>query len=342
MADTRNHRVQELSSTGEYEYKFGVAGSGEGQFGEPVGIAIKPSGNLLIVEEEPNRGQIFTPSGEYLTHFTTEGYPGDIALGPGGVEYVTGPGYSDVEKLGAPTAPEAITVEASAVKPTEATLKGIVNPGGASTTYYFEYGPTTGYGSKVEGSAGSGWKNVTETKTITGLTTGVLYHFRLVATNRLGTADGKDATFATTPAYSTSFGSEGTGNGQFKHPGDVVLDSKGNLWVVDHGNDRVEEFNEKGEYQKAFGSVGSGNGQLKEPDALAVDSKGNVWVVDTGNSRVEEFNEKGEYVKAFGQSAPKKGSSAPRKASRSTRTATCGSLTPETDVSRSSTKKANT
>ncbi len=107
---------------------------------------------------------------------------------------------------------------------------------------------------------------------------------------------------AATPTYSSQFGSEGAGNGQFSHPGDVAVDSKGNLWVLDHGNDRVEEFNAKSEYLQVFGSKGSGNGQLSGPDGLAVDSKGDVWVVDTGNSRVEEFNEKGEYQKVFGSS----------------------------------------
>jgi sugar lactone lactonase YvrE len=301
VADTRNNRVQELYATGSYRYRFGVAGSGEGQMGEPVGIAIKPSGNLLIVEEGTSRGQMFAPSGEYLTHFATEGIPGDIALGPGGVEYVTGSTSGVVEKLGSPTAPEATTSEASAVTGTEVTTKGTVNPGGAATNYYFEYGPTTGYGTRTsEVSAGSGWKNVSVSKTITGLATGVVYHFRLVASNRLGTANGKDATFTTVPVYSSAFGSEGAGNGQFKHAGDVAVDSKRNLWVLDKGNSRVQEFNEKGEYQKAFGSAGSGNGQLTTPSGLALDAAGNVWVIDTGNSRVEEFNEKGEYQKVFG------------------------------------------
>jgi len=89
-----------------------------------------------------------------------------------------------------------------------------------------------------------------------------------------------------------------------------VLDSKGNLWVADHGNDHVEEFSEQGGYRQQFGSVGSGNGQLREPDALAfgaigakegqfstpegiaIDSHGDVWVSDTGNGRLQELDER--------------------------------------------------
>ncbi len=109
------------------------------------------------------------------------------------------------------------------------------------------------------------------------------------------------------PVYASSFGSSGSGSGQFNHPGNVVVDPKGNLWVLDRENNRVEEFNEKGEYLKAFGTVGSGSGQLKRPCSLALDSKGDVWVADTENTRIEEFNEKGEYLKAFGTAGSEPG-----------------------------------
>ena len=103
-----------------------------------------------------------------------------------------------------------------------------------------------------------------------------------------------------TPTFSSSFGSAGTGNGQFSHPGDVAIDAKGNLWVIDTTNNRVEKFNEKGEYIAKFGTTGSGNGQFKRPTALAIDAKGNLWVTDAANFRIEEFNETGEFLKAVG------------------------------------------
>lgn len=109
------------------------------------------------------------------------------------------------------------------------------------------------------------------------------------------------------PSYMTSFGSSGTGNGQFSHPGDIAQDPKGNLWVVDEGNNRVEEFTEGGTFLKAFGALGAANGQFNRPTALAIDSKGNLWVLDAGNHRVQEFNEKGEFLKAFGSSGTGEG-----------------------------------
>ena len=67
-------------------------------------------------------------------------------------------------------------------------------------------------------------------------------------------------------------------------------------------NNRIQKFNEKGEYLSQFGTKGSGNGQFSLPFDIAIDSKGNLWVADTGNNRIQEFNEKGEYLTKFGSS----------------------------------------
>lgn len=105
---------------------------------------------------------------------------------------------------------------------------------------------------------------------------------------------------ASIPTYPSSFGSSGTGNGQFTRPGSMAIDAQGNLWVVDSNGNRVEKFNEKGEYLSQFGTKGSGNGQLSRPTAIAIAANGNLWVTDSGNKRVEEFTAAGAYVAKFG------------------------------------------
>ena len=102
------------------------------------------------------------------------------------------------------------------------------------------------------------------------------------------------------PTYFSQFAHQGTGNGQLKSPTGLAVDAKGNAWIVDTDNNRVQEFNEKGEYQTQIGSYGTGNGQFDWPSAIAIDSKGNLWITDSGNSRIEEFNEKGVYIQQFG------------------------------------------
>ena len=104
-----------------------------------------------------------------------------------------------------PLPPQASTSAASEVQQTQAKLNGTVNPRGISTHYYFEYGKTTGYGSSTSSSvAGSGLSSVEEAATVTGLEPGVIYHYRLVATNEAGTVRGSDQSF-TTPVPTIAF-----------------------------------------------------------------------------------------------------------------------------------------
>jgi multidrug efflux pump subunit AcrA (membrane-fusion protein) len=88
-------------------------------------------------------------------------------------------------------------------------VSGTVNPSGTATTYHFEYGTTSGLGSKTPSlDAGSGNAIVSVTANLTGLKPGATYYYRLVATNSIGTVDGADASFVTPasarPATTTS------------------------------------------------------------------------------------------------------------------------------------------
>ena len=96
----------------------------------------------------------------------------------------------------APTPPGVVTGWATEIGGSSAKLNGSVNPNGATTTYYFEYGTTTGYGSTTTStSGGSGTNLISVDATLTGLSTNTTYHFRLVASNSGGTAYGTDQSF---------------------------------------------------------------------------------------------------------------------------------------------------
>jgi hypothetical protein len=82
-------------------------------------------------------------------------------------------------------------------------LKGSVNPNGSAATYQFEYGTTTGYGSKIPASAtsvGSGSTDVAVAQTLTGLLPNTTYHYRLSAHNAGNTAVTGDRTLQTPAA----------------------------------------------------------------------------------------------------------------------------------------------
>src|SRR5205807_6210008 len=79
-----------------------------------------------------------------------------------------------------------------------ATVSGAVNPDGRSTTYYFQYGKTTSYGSTTASrGAGSGTSPVNVSATLSGLNAGTKYHYRLEASSPSGVAYGYDRTFRT-------------------------------------------------------------------------------------------------------------------------------------------------
>jgi len=100
--------------------------------------------------------------------------------------------------------PIVVTGAASNIGATTATLNGTVNPVGKETTYQFEYGLTTSYGSTTTiTSAGSGFTAVPVSAELSGLTAATVYHFRVTATNDLGTTNGEDATFTTGAAPPT-------------------------------------------------------------------------------------------------------------------------------------------
>ncbi|HTX29991.1 MAG TPA: hypothetical protein VMD09_01325 [Solirubrobacteraceae bacterium] len=98
----------------------------------------------------------------------------------------------------AASSPAVVTGATTNRTDTSAVLNGTVNPNGSSTTYYFQWGLTNGYGDNSKpASAGNGTAAVSVKTTAAGLIPGTTYHYRLDATNGAGTSLGKDRTFKT-------------------------------------------------------------------------------------------------------------------------------------------------
>ena len=77
-------------------------------------------------------------------------------------------------------------------------------------------------------------------------------------------------------------------------PRDLVLDSAGELYVSDTGNERILVFDGQGNFLRQFGGAGSEAGQFAEPVGLAFDAAATLWVADTWNQRLQQLSRSGE------------------------------------------------
>ena len=182
------------------------------QFGSFVasGTLIDGSGYTLTVDQATSQMYVNEE------HAVAEYEPGGSLAGKSGSEQISGsfgigvdsakdelyvPSQGRVIAFGAPVLlPTVSGGEASEVMTSSATLAGDVNPENTTTTYQFQYGTTTSYGSVAPASPQSVGSDSTTHEVnaqLTGLTAGTLYHYRLLATNSNGTSYGSDGTFKT-------------------------------------------------------------------------------------------------------------------------------------------------
>jgi len=101
--------------------------------------------------------------------------------------------------------------------------------------------------------------------------------------------------FASTSAFTNSWGSTGTSPGRFLQPVDVATDGSGNVYVLELNGKRVQKFTNGGTYLATIGGAGTGPGQFQSPSGLTVDAAGRVHVVDAARMRVIRFLANGHF-----------------------------------------------
>jgi len=296
--EPRTEEELELLAPGAPTYAgvFGSAGTGNGQFGHPAGIAVDSKGTIWVVDQENERVQKFNAAGEFQSAFGSSGTgngqfgrPTDIAVDAFGNLWVTDAGNSRVEKFnekgeflakfgsygsgnGQFNAAESIAIDRQGNIWIGDTYNGRLQKFNSA----FEF-------IKVIGSKGSGTGQMIEP---TGIDIGLGGDVWVAdwGNNRV-------SVFNSNGEFVRQFGSSGTGNGQFARPDVIEVDSRGNVWVGDQNNGRVQQFDQVGKYVDQFGTKGSGQGQFSFgwPMGIASDTKGNLWVSDTGNNRVQRW-----------------------------------------------------
>jgi hypothetical protein len=158
--------------------------------------------------------------------------------------------------------PPVDTIQAATnIQPYSATVNGIVNGKGLSSTVTFEYGSTTAYGNSVTATQSpvTGASNVAVSALLTGLQGNTTYHYRIKAVNAVNVSYSLDMSFTTsfsTPQLTTNSPSSITGNsassgGTITYDGGSPVTARGVCWSNTNQNPTVSD-------NKTIDGTGSG------------------------------------------------------------------------------------
>jgi sugar lactone lactonase YvrE len=260
MVDRENKHVVEFDEEGKYLGQFGSYGTANGQFLDPRGIAVSPNGTIWVADAARGRIQQFNAKGEYLQGFGAK------------VSAPNSDPYSFVEPWGVAIAPNG--------------RLWVSDAGGGRIALFNEQYVVGGPERFVLNAVGTPSSSTAKAE--------------LVAPVGIATDAGGNVWVAENGAHRVSvfdssgkfrmrFGSEGSGNGQFKFPVGVAITPTGHVLVTDQVNNRVQEFMSSGAYIRQFGSGGTANNQFQEPKGIAVGAGNVAFVSDAGNHRVTRW-----------------------------------------------------
>jgi uncharacterized protein (TIGR03437 family) len=286
IADTNNNRVRIV--TGAVIATFAGGGQSLGDNGparsaqliQPKGVATDSSANVYIADTDEGRirkvsnGTITTVAGSGSAGFAGDGgaatnanifFPQGIAVDSAGTLYIADTNNNRIRKVSSGT----IT-----------TIGGTGTAGfGGDSGQATSAAVNLPVGVAVDAS-GNVYIADTNNNRIRRIATGVM----------------------TTVAGSGTTGFSGDGgpaaNAQLNQPFGVAVDSSGNVYIADTGNNRIRLVSGgiittiAGTGAAGFSGDGgsASNAQLNQPKGVAVDSSGNVFIADTGNNRIREIS----------------------------------------------------
>lgn len=100
-----------------------------------------------------------------------------------------------------------------------------------------------------------------------------------------------------------TIGHSGSDPGAFKAPGGVAITEKGDLFVADFYNQRVQRLHPDGSFQKQLGTTkqtGIRAGAFNYPTDVALGPDGTLYVADGYNDRIQSFSRDGQFLHKWG------------------------------------------
>jgi len=100
--------------------------------------------------------------------------------------------------------------------------------------------------------------------------------------------------------YFGIFGKGGDGDGEFRWPCGIALDSQDQVFVTDEHLHRISTFTPEGAFTGKWGTFGTEEGLLNGPAGITVDSDENLLISDSKNHRIQKFTTNGVFISSFG------------------------------------------
>ena len=99
-----------------------------------------------------------------------------------------------------------------------------------------------------------------------------------------------------------TFGSKGSGKGQFVNPWDICVGPDGRIYVADYRNKRIQVFHCDETFSQNIDNKISGNKEFTSPVGLSFDHFGHLHVTYYHSNKVAVFTSEGQYIRQYGQS----------------------------------------
>jgi trimeric autotransporter adhesin len=288
IADTGNNVVREVTPDGKINtfagngtvgYTGDQGPANQAQLHAPAGVAVDNSGNLYIADTGNNTIRWVTPDGNIQTlagdgyasfygdtgspSSATLNHPEDVTLGLNGNIYIADTGNGNIRLV--------VGGVITSVAGTE--TWGYAGDGGAATSAAL-YAP----------------------RAVTADSSGN-YYIADYGNHRIRKVDTKGNIITVVGNGNQGFSGDGgpAGNAELNFPSGVVIDSQGNIYIADSGNNRIRKVSTSGTISTVAGNgifSDSGDGgppaaaQLNAPTGVVVTPAGALYISDSLNAAV--------------------------------------------------------
>jgi DNA-binding beta-propeller fold protein YncE len=298
VADYGNFRFEKFSPTGALlgVYPNPAQPAPLGGFAQPRDVSVDPvSGNVWVIDSWNERFQELSPTGAFLGAWGIRN-----SNAPYGMDYPRGIAVDPVTRnvWVANTRAQVIRIydqNANYIKTLGVPGKGAKTAGyfnwpmdiqfAGGKAYVGSWDSGTKYIKVLDAGTGTELSQINSTTSVNGLAidpaTGNVF---------VASATGhKVNVYTPTGTLVTSFGTQGSGDGQFQSPWGIAI-VNGVVYVSDVQNSRLQAFTTAGVFLGKWGGLGSGAYQFSNPSGIATDASGKLYIDDAGNDRVLVFS----------------------------------------------------